>query len=33
PQELEGVDLKVEYISTLAQAQKAVGTLTFQLIL
>jgi hypothetical protein len=26
PQELRGVDLKVEYISILAQAQKAVGT-------
>lgn len=26
PRELEGIDLKVEYISILAQAQKAVGT-------
>jgi hypothetical protein len=26
PQELQGVELRVEYISTLAQAQKAVGT-------
>jgi hypothetical protein len=26
PQELQGIELKIEYISTLAQAQRAVGT-------
>lgn len=26
PQELQGIDLKVEYISVMAQAQKAIGT-------
>lgn len=30
PEELQGMDLKVEYISTLAQAQKMVGTTSIE---
>lgn len=30
PQELEGLNLKIEYISLLAQAQKAIGTNTIE---
>jgi hypothetical protein len=33
PQELQGADLKIEFVSTLAQAQKAVGLASFDRLL